>query len=160
MKKGTDYIGVGVGALIFNNEGKVLLALRGPKAKNEQGKWEIPGGGVEYGETLKQTIIRETKEELGVDIEVVALLQVADHIIPDERQHWVSPTFFCKIISGEPTIMEPEKCDRIGWFTLEEAVKLPLSNVTQQDIALLQELGVHKVNKIIKGVDIIEIPFA
>ena len=50
MRKGIDYIGVGVGAAIFNKEGKFLLTLRGREAKNERGKWEIPGGSVEFGE--------------------------------------------------------------------------------------------------------------
>lgn len=67
------------------------------------------------------------------------MLQVADHIIPDEEQHWISPTFICEITSGTPQILEPEKCDQIGWFTLDEASKLPLSIVTKQDIAILRQ---------------------
>lgn len=160
MKIGTDCIGVGVGALIFNDEGKILLALRGQKAKNERGKWEIPGGAVDFGETLKDAIVREAKEELGVEIEVIEMLQVADHILPDEKQHWVSPTYFCRIVNGTPKIMEPEKCERLGWFSIDEAAQLPLSNVTLQDIAVLKKIGIAKVRKIIHGVDRIELQFA
>lgn len=134
---GTDVIGVGVGALIFNQENKLLLALRGPKAKNEVGKWEIPGGSVEYGERIKEGLQREIKEELGIEIEVGEMLQLCDHIIAEEQQHWVSPTYLCTVISGTPTIMEPEKCAEIGWFSLEEASKLPLSQVTAEDIRVL-----------------------
>ncbi|MEK9143881.1 MAG: NUDIX domain-containing protein [Patescibacteria group bacterium] len=137
MHRGIDYIGVGVGAAIFNSEGKLFLTLRGKKAKNERGAWEIPGGSVEFGETLEDAIIREIKEEHKIDIKVIELLDVCSHIIPDEHQHWVSPTYMCKITRGEPTIVEPEKCDAIGWFTREEAVKLPLSIVTKYDLAQL-----------------------
>ncbi|MDO8524700.1 MAG: hypothetical protein Q7R99_03655 [bacterium] len=42
MKRGVDYIGVGAGAIIFNNEGKVFIAQRGPGARNESGKWDFP----------------------------------------------------------------------------------------------------------------------
>ncbi len=42
--QGKDYIGVGVGAMIFNDKGELLLAKRGQAAKNERGCWEIPGG--------------------------------------------------------------------------------------------------------------------
>jgi ADP-ribose pyrophosphatase YjhB (NUDIX family) len=56
MKKGVDFIGVGVGAIILNDEGKVFLAKRGHKAKNERGTWEFPGGGVEFGEKLVDAI--------------------------------------------------------------------------------------------------------
>ncbi len=48
MRKGVDYIGVGVGGVIFNDEGKVFLAKRGAAARNEAGKWEFPGGAVEF----------------------------------------------------------------------------------------------------------------
>lgn len=69
MKRGIDYIGVGVGAAIFNTEGKLFITLRGKEAKNERGKWEIPGGSVEFGETFQEAIKREIKEEVGVEVE-------------------------------------------------------------------------------------------
>lgn len=138
---GKDVIGVGVGAAIFNDEGKVLLALRGRQAKNEVGKWEIPGGAVEFGEKLAEALQREIQEEIGVEIEVLELLQVCDHILPDEGQHWVSPTYICKIVSGTPTVKEPEKCERLAWFSISEAAELPLSKVTQDDIVILQQRG-------------------
>jgi len=137
-RAGKDHIGVGVGALIFNDEGHLLLSLRGKKTKNERGKWEIPGGIVEFGETIEQALRREIREELDVEVEVTEMLQLCNHIIPDEKQHWVSPTYICKIIKGEPKVLEPEKCDRIGWFSLEDAEELPLSIVTKQDIAVLK----------------------
>lgn len=137
MKRGVDYIGVGVGAAIFNHEGKLFLTLRGRKAKNETGKWEIPGGSVEIGETLEDALKREITEEYGIEIEIVELLGVCSHIIPDEHQHWVSPTYICKIMKGEPKILEPEKCAAIGWFTRKEAKKLPLSIITQHDFVTL-----------------------
>ena len=139
MKRGIDYIGVGVGAAIFNEEGKLFITLRGEKAKNERGKWEIPGGSVEFGETLEQAIRREVKEEYGIEIEVMELLGVCDHLIPDEHQHWVSPTYICKIVKGTPKILEPDKCAGIGWFTIEEAEKLPLSIITHYDLQLLKK---------------------
>lgn len=141
MKIGFDCIGVGVGALIFNDQGKILLALRGDKAKNERGKWEIPGGAVEFGEAIRDGLKREIKEEIGLEIEVGELLHICDHILMAEKQHWISPTFFCKIVKGIPTINEPEKCDRIGWFTIDEALALPLSKVTIDDIEELKQRG-------------------
>jgi mutator protein MutT len=111
MKKGIDYIGVGVGAAILNNEGKLLITLRGKEAKNERGKWEIPGGSVAFGETFERAIKREIKEELGIEIVINELLGICDHIIPEEQQHWVSPTYICHIKKGTPKIREPHKCE-------------------------------------------------
>jgi 8-oxo-dGTP diphosphatase len=127
MRKGLDYIGVGVGAVIRDTPGRVFLAKRGREVRNESGKWEFPGGAVEFNETLASALVREVREEYGIDISVIELLDVVDHIIPDEKQHWVSPTFLCEITNGTPAIREPHKCDAIGWFALD---RLPESELT------------------------------
>ena len=114
---GRDYIGVGVGAMVFDRDGRVFLARRGPKARNEVGRWEFPGGTVEFGEGLADAVIREFREEYGMTVEVTGLIGVADHILPDEGQHWVSVSFAARHEDGTPTIREPEKCTEIGWFT-------------------------------------------
>ena len=62
MKRGIDYIGVGVGAIIVDNRGRLFLARRGIKAKNERGLWEFPGGSVEFGETMAAALRREMRE--------------------------------------------------------------------------------------------------
>ena len=116
MIRGIDYIGVGVGALIVDGEGRLFLARRGPQAKNERGLWEFPGGAVERGERLSDALRREIRGEYGVDVEVGELLDVVDHILPEEGQHWVSPAYLCRIVSGTPAILEPDKCAEIGWF--------------------------------------------
>ncbi|HXI63578.1 MAG TPA: NUDIX domain-containing protein [Gemmatimonadales bacterium] len=116
MIRGIDYIGVGVGALIVDDQGRLFLARRGPKAKNERGLWEFPGGAVERGERLADALRREIREEYGIEIAVGDLLDVVDHILPEEGQHWVSPAYLCRIVSGTPTILEPDKCAEIGWF--------------------------------------------
>lgn len=134
MRRGVDYIGVGVGAVILNEDGRLFLALRGPAAKNERGLWEFPGGSVEFGERLADALRREILEEYGVQIEVGDLLDVVDHLLPAEGQHWVSPTFICRLISGEPTIREPGKCAAIGWFALDE-LPANLTVVTQANLA-------------------------
>lgn len=137
VRIGFDVIGVGVGAMVFNDRDEVFLSQRGPQAKNERGTWEFPGGGVAFGETLADAIRREFREEYGMVIEIVSLLAVDDHILPDEGQHWVSPTFVARHVSGEPRILEPEKCAAIGWFTLEN-LPAPLSVITQANVASWQ----------------------
>jgi len=134
VKRGVDYIGVGVGAIIVAEDGRLFLARRGPLAKNERGLWEFPGGSVEFGERLKDALRREIAEEYGVRIEVGELLDVVDHLLPDEGQHWVSPTFICRVSEGEPVIREPGKCDAIGWFQIEE-IPANLSVVSRSNLA-------------------------
>ncbi len=134
MKPGKDYIGVGIGLLIFNEKGQALFTKRGPASKNERGHWEIPGGSVEYGETLADTAIREAKEELGVDVELVKQLEAIDHFIPKDGHHWVAIPFVARIKPGQkPRIMEPTKCEEQAWFALDNP-PYPLSTVTQPTI--------------------------
>jgi mutator protein MutT len=137
MRKGIDYIGVGVGAIIFDERGRIFLARRGTEAQNERGRWEFPGGGVEFGETLVHSIVREIAEEYGFVIEVKELLDVVDHILPDEQQHWISPVFICRMKGGTPHIREPHKCDEIGWFAPD---RIPLANLTSASQKSLESL--------------------
>ncbi len=127
MRKGIDYIGVGVGAIILNSDKKIFLAKRGRESRNERFRWEFPGGSVEFGENVKDALIREIREEYGFDIVIYRLLDVVDHIIPSEGQHWVSPTYLCRYADGTPQILEPHKCDKIGWFSLDD---IPVNSLT------------------------------
>ena len=133
MQRGIDYIGVGVGALIVNDSGEIFLAQRGPQANNERGLWECPGGSVEFGETLTDALQREMVEEFGITIAVGDLIDLVDHILPDEGQHWVSPTYRCQIVRGEPQIREPGKCSAIGWFALDQ-LPAALSQITRENL--------------------------
>lgn len=126
---------VGVGAIILNDEGKIFLAKRGKGVSNGAGVWEAPGGGVEFGETMAEAIKREVKEEHGVNIEVFEMLNIVEDIVPEDGWHAIGPAFICRIVSGTPKIMEPDKCDEIGWFTWEEVQKLPLTAYSEKDLA-------------------------
>ena len=85
-----DYPRVGVGAVILHDD-KVLLVRRG-KAPSF-GKWSLPGGLVELGETAREAIAREIAEECGIKIHVVDVAGVIDRIVRDDagrvRYHYV-----------------------------------------------------------------------
>tara|TARA_Y100000310_G_scaffold338685_1_gene429106 strand:+ start:497 stop:862 length:366 start_codon:yes stop_codon:yes gene_type:complete len=100
--------------------------------KSHPNTWEMPGGGVEYGEKNHEALVREVKEEHGVEIEVLDLLEISDGIRSDIGQHWVAVAYTCNIVSGEPEIAEPDNIQAIGWYTLEEADKLNLSEGTRK----------------------------
>ncbi len=139
MKKGTDYIGVSAGAMIFNDKGELFLSKRSNKTSNEHGCWETPGGSVDFGETLEGAVKREIKEEYDVDIDIIEQFPASDHLIPEEKQHWVATTFLAKIKDGQtPKIMEPHKCDEIGWFPLDN-LPSPLSIITKIDLKVYDE---------------------
>ncbi|MDD5586119.1 MAG: NUDIX domain-containing protein [Alphaproteobacteria bacterium] len=119
MQKGKDYIGVGVGAVIIEpHESTILLVKR--KKPPEAGKWSIPGGAVDFGETFEAAVIREVKEEVGLEVEVLRLLRLTDHILPEEGVHWVTPAFEVRIVGGEAQNLEPDKHEAVEWFSLKD----------------------------------------
>lgn len=116
MKIGKDYIGVGVGAFIVNDNNELLLQKRAVPAEKDH--WCIPGGRLEMFETLEHAVIRETKEETDLDVKVIKLMGICDHIIQVENAHWVAMSYLCKIESGTPKIMEQDKASDMKWFDL------------------------------------------
>jgi ADP-ribose pyrophosphatase len=92
-----------VGAVIFSGE-RVLLVRRG-KAPNK-GTWTLPGGAIELGETMRQAIEREVREECGIQVQAGDIVEVLDIIQRDEagalRFHYVLLDLVCQCVGGEP----------------------------------------------------------
>jgi mutator protein MutT len=116
---------IGVGAVIICN-GKILLEKR----KNEpgKGKWSVPGGLVELGESVEQTVIREVKEETGLEVEKPEHIDVVDNIIRDEsgrvKYHFVIIDYFMKLKGG--TLKAASDAEELKW--------VPLSDVEKHDL--------------------------
>ena len=93
---------VGVGAVIVH-EGRVVLIRRGkPPLK---GRWIVPGGTVEWGETLEEALVREVREETGLEVrprEVVAVLDRIDRQAAGVESHFVIVDYLCEWLSGTP----------------------------------------------------------
>jgi ADP-ribose pyrophosphatase YjhB (NUDIX family) len=107
--------GVGCGAAIVS-DGRLLLVkrLRAPEA----GHWNLPGGKVDFGERIEHAVMREIHEEVGLDIELTRLLAIVE-MIGIDGQHWVSPTYEARVLSGEALNNEPEKLADVAWFPLD-----------------------------------------
>jgi mutator protein MutT len=110
---------VGVGAVLVR-DGQILLEKR----KNEPGKdkWSIPGGLVELGETVEQAVIREVKEETGLDVEEPEQVDVVDSITKDEKSeikyHFVIIDFFLRLRAGELTALSD--AEELRWVRFDQ----------------------------------------
>lgn len=92
---------VGVGAVVVH-ENRVLLVRRGTEPM--LGQWSLPGGVLELGETLTAGVAREVKEETGLDIEVVELIELVDRILREQtriRYHYVIADYLCRVVGGD-----------------------------------------------------------
>jgi len=116
----------------------VLLLKR--RKEPEAGCWGIQGGAVEFGETIEDAVKRELKEEFAVEVELVALLGVTDHILPHASVHWVSSVFLARIASGSPKNAERDKHSDLRWFSLDD---LPenVTLTTRRAVELLASRG-------------------
>lgn len=115
----------GCGAAILDAQGRLLLIqrLREPEA----GAWGLPGGKIDFGERAQDTVRREIAEELGVEIELLALACIAETIDKGDGRHWVAPVYNARILAGDARNMEPEKHGGVGWFALD-ALPTPLTS--------------------------------
>lgn len=111
---------VGVGILIENEEGEILLGLR--KGSHGSGEWSIPGGHLEFGETIFETAKRETKEETGLDVDTFELISVLDEMryIESDGKHYINLGVRAVYKGGEPKVCEPEKCVEWKWFNMND----------------------------------------
>jgi len=126
---------VGVGAVIVD-DGRVLLVRRGHEPL--KGRWSIPGGVVEVGETLEAAVAREVREETGLDVEVGTLIDVLDRIrpAPDGRMlyHYVLIDFLCRPAGGTLCC---------GTDAIEAAWVLP-ADLPRYDLAAATFAMIHK----------------
>ena len=117
-------------ALIRDDEGRILLQKRrDAKIPAADGKWELPGGRVEFGESPADAAVRETQEEVGCDIEIIRLLPIVQNRIwertDDVRLHSFVICYEAKLISGEPQPLD-DKVSEVRWFLDDEIKTLDL----------------------------------
>jgi 8-oxo-dGTP diphosphatase len=117
-------------ALVFHG-GKLLITQRHAKA-HLGGLWEFPGGKREAGETFEQCLIREIREELGVEISVGKLFEELTHDYPEKSVHL--KFFICELLSGEP---QPLDCAAVKWI---EQTELAHFEFPAADAQLLEKL--------------------
>jgi 8-oxo-dGTP diphosphatase len=130
-----------VGAVICRGD-KVLLVQRGQEPS--KGKWSIPGGVMELGETIRETARREVMEECGVEIEAGEVVEVRDAIVRDEagriRFHYVLVDVIARYVNGE--LRAGSDVEDARWVSKEDLTKLDLS----ADLPALLESCLERTN--------------
>src|SRR5271156_6250298 len=119
---------VGVGAVIVQDR-RVLLIRRGTAPL--LGEWSLPGGVLECGETLREAVVREAREETGLAIEAGEMLGVYERVIRSDegrvRYHFVLLDFLCRPVGGMVDIKAGSDAADVRWFTRNELPALNLA---------------------------------
>jgi mutator protein MutT len=117
---------VGVGAIILNGD-KILLEKR--KNAPGKGKWSVPGGLVELGESMEQAVIREVKEETGLEVYEPRLVDVVNYISLGERgaviYHYVIVDYLVTVKSGKPKAASD--AEDLKWIPFNEVEEYDLT---------------------------------
>ena len=117
---------VGVGAVITCN-GKILLEKR--KYDPGRGKWSIPGGLIELGESVEQTVVREVLEETGLEVGSPRHIDVVDNVVKDDngdvKYHFIILDYFVKLRGG--TLKAASDAEDLKWVSFDEVEKYDLT---------------------------------
>jgi 8-oxo-dGTP diphosphatase len=140
MRPGIDYIGVTCSFFCHDGNGKFLFQKRSDMCRDECGRWDCGGGQMEFGETMEETLRRELAEEYGV--ESISFEHVRSYSalreIDGARTHWVNNLFLVQIDPKKVKILEPEKVDDHGWFSLDDLPE-PLHTVIPHDVEVVKD---------------------
>lgn len=112
-----------IGAIVFDEQERLLLVKRAnPPA---QGKWSLPGGRLESGETSEDGVVREVREETGLDVKVVREVGTIQRDAPS-GDTYVIRDFLCALTVSATPVADDDASDA-GFFALTEVVELPTS---------------------------------
>src|SRR5580704_283208 len=109
---------VGVGAVVVE-QGRVLLVRRGTEPL--KGQWSLPGGILEVGESLTAGVVREVREETGLAVEVIELVELLDRIHREGdrvRYHYVIADYLCRVTGG--ALEAASDADAVRWVERAE----------------------------------------
>ncbi len=110
---------VGVGVMVFKN-GKLLLGKR--KNAHGEGEYAGLGGHLEFGESIEYCVKREAKEEAGIEVRNIKFLCLSS-LKRYKGKHYIDIGMTAELVGEEPKIMEPEKCEKWGWYDLNNLPK-------------------------------------
>ncbi len=125
-----------VACALVDADGRVLVARR-PEGRCMAGLWEFPGGKLEPGETPEACLVRELREELGIDTEASCLapFTFASHAYPDF--HLLMPLYVCRVWRGLP---RPREGQELRWVAPAELERLAMPPADRPLVAMLRDL--------------------
>ena len=125
-----------VAAALVDADGRILLQQRAP-GRQMEGLWEFPGGKIEEGELPEQALIRELREELGIDTDAACLAPAAFASEPLGERHLLLLLYICRKWRGTPQALDAAA---LKWVRLPEMFSLPMPPADKPLIGLLDAL--------------------
>jgi 8-oxo-dGTP pyrophosphatase MutT (NUDIX family) len=134
LSKPKKYPEAVVGTFIINRQGMMLL-VKGPKWKG----WNIPGGHIEYGESIFSAAVREAYEEVGLNVKPIGIIEIAEGIFPkwfSKKKHFLFFDVLCTT-SGNEVRMDGREILEYKWAPLRQAYKDLGTNIAKEAVAYI-----------------------
>ena len=112
-------------AFIFNEEGKFLTIRRTETAPSNPLKWDIPGGDVEFGEDAYDAVLREIKDESGLEVKNLSPFDIYAYVT-SSGDYWMTVAYKASVAGGEFKVSSEH--DLHNWVTIDEFLKLDISD--------------------------------
>ena len=148
LGKSKKYPEAVVGTFIINRQGRMLL-VKGPKWKG----WNIPGGHIEYGESIFSAAAREAYEEVGLNVIPLGIIEIAEGIFPkwfSKKKHFLFFDVLCST-NGDEVRMDGREIMEYKWAPLRRAYKDLGTNIAKDAVAyIMKSSRSHKKRKFIE----------
>ena len=120
--KGLDYTGLAVVYFCHDGNGRFIMALRNNNTRDEHGRWDIGGGGLEFGQKVEDALRTEIKEEYCTDVINFEFLGYRDvhREYNGKSTHWVALDFKVLVNPNMVQNGEPHKFEKVDWFTFDK----------------------------------------
>ncbi len=122
MKKGVDFTGISTVFFCHDGQGNILMHKRSQNCRDEQGNWDIGGGGLEFGLSPEENLRKEIMEEYGVEVIECSLLghrNVNRKLVDGTPTHWIAFDYLVLVDRNKIILGDPDKMEVIEWFTLD-----------------------------------------
>lgn len=119
LQLGVDVVGVCIIYFCHDETGRFVMAKRNQNTRDEHGRWDIGGGGLEFSDTVEETLRKEILEEYCTDVQSFKFLGYRDvqRIHQGKPTHWIALDFKVLVDEKKVSLGEPHKFERIAWFT-------------------------------------------
>ncbi|MEZ5477373.1 MAG: NUDIX domain-containing protein [Thiolinea sp.] len=117
---------------------KILLCRLAGRSFGNEGKWTLPGGGLEFAETPEAAMVREVREETGLDVQPTSIAGIDTLLVelPELHHHGIRIIYHTSTPVGTLRFERHGTTDRCEWFTPQQALALPLVSLAQTGLAL------------------------
>lgn len=124
-------------AVAVVHEGRLLLVQH---TKKDKSYWLLPGGGLEWGESLREAACREVQEETGLSVTAGDVLFVSETLAPDDSKHVVHLVFSGRLTGGNIVLPDEKRITAVDWFPLPEVPSLTLHPPIQAALAKINSV--------------------